>query len=134
MSDASYFPQAKNAGGEAGFTLIEVLIALAIIGIAMSAIIKAASQNIKDTHYLQQKTMATWVGTEVIHATQAGILKLPKEPDDLQEETDMLGQTWSWKAHLAPTPNPKVQEIKVNVFYHSEESPLASMTGFYYAQ
>lgn len=117
-----------------GFTLIEVLIALAILGIAMTAIIKSTSQNIQDTHYLQQKTIASWVGTQVIQLTRAGVLKLPKEPDDLTEETDMLGQKWLWKAHFAATASPKVQKIIVNVFHKTDDAPLMSLTGYYYAQ
>lgn len=116
-----------------GFTLIEVLIALAILSIAMTAMIKATSQNIKDTHYLQQKTIAHWVAANVIHSAQAGVLKLPKEPDELTDETEMLGQAWAWKASLVPTKNPKIQEIKVTVFNRTD-SPLVSLTGYYYAQ
>ena len=116
-----------------GFTLIEVLIALAILSIAMTAIIKATSQNIKDTYYLQQKTIAHWVATDVIYSARAGMIKLPKEPDSLTEETDMLGQSWNWKASLVPTTNPKIQEIKVSVFNRTE-SPLVTLTGYYYAQ
>ena len=116
-----------------GFTLIEVLIALAILSIAMIAIIKATSQNIRDTQYLQQKTIATWVGTNVIQSTRLGLIKVPREPDELTDQTDMLGQLWTWKASLKPTTNPKIQEIKVSVFQRTE-SPLVNMKGYYYAQ
>src|SRR5437870_12834725 len=107
-----------------GFTLIEVLIALAILSIALTAIIKSTSQNMKDTHHLQQKTIASWVGTQVINLTRVKQLKLPQEPDELSEETDMLGQKWLWKAKRVPTPNPKIQEIKVSVFHKKDETPL----------
>ena len=54
-----------------GFTLLEVLIALAIISIALTAIIKASSQNIKDTAYLEDKAIANWVGLEVMNEVKA---------------------------------------------------------------
>ncbi len=56
-----------------GLTLIEVLIALAIVGIAMTAIIKATSQNIRSTAYLQNKLIAMWVGQQVSNEMLAGI-------------------------------------------------------------
>lgn len=118
---------------KAGFTLIEVLIALAILSIALTAIIKATSQNIKDTLYLQNKTIATWVGSQIIAETQAGILKLPMAPDQLEEKTDMLSQTWQWNASLTATPNPKIQKIDVNIFQPSHHAKIMHLVSYLYA-
>lgn len=118
-----------------GFTLIEVLIALAILGIAMTAIIKSTSQNIKDTYYVQQKTIANWVATKVISEARAGIIKLPNAPDEASEEIEMLGQQWVCKAQLAATPNPKIKEVKARVALKTnEDEPVLSLTGYYYVQ
>jgi general secretion pathway protein I len=102
-----------------GFTLIEVLIALAILSIALTAIIKATAQNIRDTAYLQDKTIANWVGTQVINEARTGILKLGQEP--LEQTTEMLGQQWAWQATVAPTPNSHIREIHVDVSKHSKK-------------
>ncbi|HLB58283.1 MAG TPA: type II secretion system minor pseudopilin GspI, partial [Gammaproteobacteria bacterium] len=85
---------------KAGFTLIEVLIALAILSIALTAIIQSTSQNIKDTLYLQNKTIAIWVGSELIAEVEAGILKVPAAPDKLTQEVEMLEQEWRCVARL----------------------------------
>jgi prepilin-type N-terminal cleavage/methylation domain-containing protein len=52
---------------QSGLTLIEVLVALAIISIALTAIIKATSENIRGTAYLQDKTIAMYVARQILN-------------------------------------------------------------------
>jgi general secretion pathway protein I len=122
-----------NKSVTAGFTLIEVLIALAILSIALTAIIKATSQTIKDTIYLQDKTIAHWVGLYVINEARVGIVKLPTLPGALHAETTMLGEEWSWQAMLSPTPNLHIKEIHVRVFRKIDKAKLADLMSYYYA-
>ena len=44
-----------------GFSLLEVLVALAILGISLGAAIKATSSSLGNAGYLQQRTLAHWV-------------------------------------------------------------------------
>lgn len=112
---------------KSGFTLIEVLIALLILSIALTAIIKSTSQNIRDTLYIQKKTIALWVGNEIMNEIIIGLRK----PDALKDKSIMLGETWSWAASFKPTPDPKVQEINVDV---SQRTPLIHLVGYLYVQ
>lgn len=116
----------------AGFTLIEVLVALAIISIALSAVIKTTSQNIRDTLYLHNKMIAHWVGLNVINETRAGLLKLPGESADLKQDSVMLGQHWSWQGYASPTHNPQITKIHVDVFHGNNPAKLASLTSYLY--
>jgi general secretion pathway protein I len=115
-----------------GFTLIEVLIALAILAIALTTIIKFTSQNIRDTVYIQNKTIANWVGTQIVNEARVGILKLPLAPDHVEQETEMLGQKWLWQGSLVVTPNPHIHEIKVEVFQKSRHVKLIGLTSYVY--
>jgi general secretion pathway protein I len=117
----------------AGFTLIEVLIALAILAIALTAVIKSTSQNIRDTLYIQNKTIAAWVGTEVINEARAGVIKFPSSPASMKKEMDMLGQTWPWEANIENTPNPKIKKISVVVFQQSNNKKLSQFESYIYA-
>ncbi len=114
---------------KSGFTLIEVLIALLILSIALTAIIKSTSQNIRDTLYIQKKTIALWVGNEIMNEIIAGLRKPPMAPDALKDKSTMLNETWSWAASLKPTPNPNIQEIDVAV---SQRTPLIHLVGYLY--
>ena len=115
-----------------GLTLIEVLIALAILSIALTAVIKVTAQNIKDTLYLQNKTIATWVAVRVINEARSGILKLPAAPDQLERETTTLNQDWIWQGQLNSTPVLHVKEIDVNVALKVNKKNLVHLTGYLY--
>lgn len=117
-----------------GLTLIEVLIALAIIGIAMTAVIKATSQNIHSTGYIQRKTMAMWVGQEVMNESIANILNIGNSTGNEKLTTEMLGQDWYWKRDIEETPNPRIKKIIVRVYENDDEekSPLITLESFAY--
>src|SRR5689334_11446815 len=93
-----------------GLTLIEVLIALAIVGIALTAIIKATSQNIRGTEYLQNKTIAMWVGSEVLNEARTGVLSLSGS-DKFNDNVTMLGKEWRISAEKMDTPNKHIKKI-----------------------
>lgn len=110
-----------------GLTLIEVLIALAIIGIALTAVIKATSQSVRHTAYLQNKTIALWVGQEVINEARAHVLKLPAN-EHYSATKKMLGQTWYVKAEQDETPNKNIKLLTVKVFDREDEEENAVIT------
>jgi general secretion pathway protein I len=115
-----------------GLTLIEVLIALAIVGIAMTAIIKAVSENIRATNYLQNKTMAMWTAQYVINAAQTGVIKL-QEAENHKESIDMLNKTLYWQASEEETANRRIKKIDVSVYAQEEsEQPILTLESYYY--
>jgi general secretion pathway protein I len=115
---------------EAGLTLIEVLIALLILSIALTAVIKSTAQNIKNTLYLQNRTIATWIGTDIINNARLGILKVPAAPDHLAETSLVLGQSWSWEVKLNDTPNSHIKEIDVAVYQVPGNNQLAHIVSY----
>jgi general secretion pathway protein I len=114
-----------------GFTLIEVLVALAILSIALMAVIKVGSQNIRDTFYIQEKTIALWVATDVINEVRAGLIKVPVEPDALQEKKEILNQQLTYEVSLQETPNPRIKKIEVDVY---NTIKLIHLESYMYAQ
>jgi general secretion pathway protein I len=123
-------------GKVTGLTLIEVLIALAIISISLTAVIKAASQNIRATAYLQNKTLALWVGQEVMHESQLGLVKLPEGSDGDYTTVNILGQDMVWRGSEEVTGNVHIRKIHVKVYAHEpqneEASPLIDLDGYRY--
>jgi general secretion pathway protein I len=119
-----------------GLTLIEVLIALAIVSIALTAVIKATAQNIQSTAYLQKKTIAMWVGQQVLNEARAGVITLTADTEADKQSTNMLGQEWYWQASQANTGNPRIKQISVKVFADDTEAatPVVSMESYLYAQ
>jgi general secretion pathway protein I len=134
MSLVKYCPNFSKR--ESGLTLIEVLIALAIIGIAMTAVIKATSQNIKSTGYLQNKTIAMWVGREVMNEIRAGLLHIDSSTHNQKLTTDMLGRDWYWQMQEEETPIKRIKKITVTVFANEnpdeDDSSLITLESFRY--
>jgi len=118
-------PKQKNSQG---FTLIEVLISLAILAIALTAIIKATTQTIRDTLYLENKTIAAWVGTQVINEARVGLIK-----ETTESQTEMLHHEWPWQLEIEPTPNPHVKKLKVKVYTPATQTLLTEIESYHYA-
>lgn len=121
---------------QTGLTLIEVLIALAIVSIAMTAIIKVTSQNIRSTAYLQKKTTAMWVAQEVINEAHANLLDLADSKGNQRLTTEMLGQDWYWQMAEEKTPNEQVKKILVRVYESGEtekdKTPVVTLESYSY--
>lgn len=116
---------------QTGFTLIEILIALAILSIALTAIIYGTSRNIKDTTYLQNKTIATWVGTDVINQLRANVLTLA-EGEEVEKETEILNSTWAWRAKVTATENNRIKKISVTVYSPDKQNKIVHLESYIY--
>lgn len=121
---------------QAGLTLIEVLIALAIISISLTAIIKATSHSIRSTTYLEEKTEALWVGQQVLNEVRVGILKLSEDTERKQQVTQMLNRDWYWSVYQEATPNRRIKKVIVEVYAQStqdnERSPIITLESYTY--
>lgn len=93
-----------------GFTLIEVLLALAIIAIALTALLSANAFNLKGMARLQEKTRHHWVEMQGVAMIQTGMLT------DLQDNTQittLLGQRIYWRVKTEATPIHGVQRLNI---------------------
>lgn len=97
-----------------GFTLIEVLLALVIVAIALTALLKASSQNINNTARLQEKNISHWVAMQGVAMVQLGLIQ-PRLNLENTQKTVLLGQTWYWRVKLLPTSVKKMQQINIMV-------------------
>ena len=123
----------KSMPTQRGLTLIEVLIALAIIAIALTAIIKAVGENIRGTSYLEDKTAALYVAQQVANEARVGIL--PLQAQTITEKTNMLGREWYWQAEMHATGNANIHKISVSVYKNepeNDESPIINLEAYRY--
>ena len=95
-----------------GFTLIEVLVALAIVAITLGAGIRAAGSLTSNTARLAEVTAAQWCADNQLTA-----LKLSQGqgrfPDigDSDFSCEQLGRTYAGKLVVRPTPNPNFRRV-----------------------
>jgi general secretion pathway protein I len=99
--------------GSRGFTLIEVLVALAIVTIGMAAVMSAITSSADTVSYLRDKTFAQWVALNQIATLRlSGQLTATGNSDG---DTDYAGRTWHWRQEVTATEVPGVVRIDVKV-------------------
>lgn len=76
---------------ERGFTLIEVMVALAIFAVMAGAVSLANTQNLMSARQIQEQTQARWVNDIVL--SQLRMSGLP-DPGTQTEQVSFNEQTW----------------------------------------
>lgn len=95
-----------------GFTLIEVLLALCIVAIALTALIKATAQTVTGTQLIKNKTIRHWVAMNAVAMIQTDLVTIPNQ-QEITKVTTMLNEKWYWRAKLLPTAMKHVQQIQI---------------------
>ncbi len=121
--------QSLRCSKRAGFTLIEVLVALAIVSIALLAALRAAGQATAGVGELRARLLAGWVAENLLaeHRARGDWLPLGLQRGREREG----GIEFAWRKEVIATPNPAFRRIDVFVFAEPGESrSLAHYTGF----
>jgi general secretion pathway protein I len=118
-----------RCGKRAGFTLIEVLVALAIVSIALMSALRAAGQGTNNVGELRSRLLAGWVAENLLAEHRARRDWLPL---GIQRGTGREGGLdFAWREEVIATPNPSFRRVDVRVFATAEEShSLAHLAGF----
>lgn len=117
-----------------GFTLLEVMIALAILAIALTALIQTASRHVQNLDGLKARTLAHWVGLNQIAEWQLK-QRYPMAFSQGKEEeqgTETLGNwLWYWTIDWVETEDPAVDKLMVEVRREEQDRfPLTQSTAF----
>lgn len=115
-----------------GFTLLEIMIAVAVFAIASAALVKNAALTVKQTRMIQDKTLAYWIAENQLAKLRA----TPRDPSNFTTGTDrvavtMAGRDWEVVVDTRQTENKNVNRVEVSVF--TEDDPdheVASLSGF----
>lgn len=113
----------------AGFTLIEVLVALAIVSIALMSALRAAGQGTNNVSELRSRLLAGWVAENLLaeHRARRDWLPLGIRRGAGREG----GLDFAWREEVIATPNAAFRRVDVRVFATGEEShSLAHLAGF----
>jgi general secretion pathway protein I len=96
-----------------GFTLLEILAALLVVALALTAAVKLAAGTAANTAYLRDKSHAHWVALNVIAEQR---LRSPwPRPGGISGEQRMGHRDWPWRAEVEQTPNEDIRRISVTV-------------------
>jgi general secretion pathway protein I len=110
------------------FTLIEVMVALAIVSVALLAALRAAGQGTGNVGELRTRLLAGWVAENVLAEHRARGDWLPL---GIQRGTQyQSGIEFRWREEVTPLPSPLFRRVDVFVFDAAGEShTLARMSG-----
>ena len=117
--------------GRSGFTLLEIMIALAIISIAMVSLMSLANRTIGVHDRLQQLTVATLLAQQRMAEAEVSSQHGTLDSGDSRGTFADPYQDYSWRISYADTPLPSVRMVTVTVFRGDEEqNELVDLTSF----
>lgn len=123
-------------GRKAGFTLLETVIALAVISIAMTGFLIQSGYSARTAIHVRDKTLAAWVAQN--HLTQLELTGELQPLEDRHGSALMGHRTWFWRQRARGTGVAGLQEVEIAVFLAPpaadrplrDASALVNVTGF----
>jgi len=112
-----------------GFTLLEILVAVAVVAIALTAVMTEVSRDLHNTTLLRDKTLAQWVAMNTVNEWQ--LKKDWPGPGQHRGETEMAGQNWYWTVKVSTTDDPNVRRLDVEVSERRDaKQPRAALLAY----
>lgn len=115
-----------------GFTLFEVLVALAVIALSLAGVMKVAGSSVATATHVEESTIAHWVAMNQLNYHQAR-MEFSKRGE--KGKTLMAGHEWTWKTthkeeeiKFGKQVIDKLNVVTVDVYFDpDDEAPRASL-------
>lgn len=116
-----------------GFTLLEVLVALAVFSVAAIALMRVSESQLQLSHKLEEKTFAHWIALNMISEMQTN-----QDWPNIGEQSGkvaMVGRDWKVVVNTKSTPIARVRRVDVTVGlapsdFTDDMEKLTLLTGF----
>lgn len=103
-----------------GFTLLEVLIALAVLALALGAAARASHSMIGGSERLTERLLASWVAENIL-AERTALAEWP-EAGIKNGAAEQAGHMWRWEQRVTATPNPSFRRIEILVYREHDDA------------
>jgi general secretion pathway protein I len=114
----------------AGFTLVEVMVALLVVGIALPALLSLIASQADGTADLRDRSYAQWIAQNQLETLRLSYaLSEQMLKGEARGEVEMAERTWHWKAVSEQTELPGMWRQTVDVGGEPDET-LVSLVGF----
>jgi general secretion pathway protein I len=114
-----------------GFTLLEIMIALAIVSIAMVSLLALANRSIGVHDRLQRMTTATLLAQQKMAETELKSERGAALETELQGTFNEPHIDYRWQIAYEETPLPSIKMVTVTVLWGDEErNELVDLTSF----
>ena len=112
-----------------GFTLLEAMIALAIVALGMMAVNTQLNRYVMSAIYIEQKTLASWIASNIL--TELSVAPQWPEVGDTTGDVEFAQRQWIWRAEVSATPIENLRRVDVAVFLDDDpEIQIHTMSAF----
>ncbi|NNF96384.1 MAG: type II secretion system minor pseudopilin GspI [Halobacteria archaeon] len=113
-----------------GFTLLEVLVALAVLAIVMGALIKVTDSYAFNAGYLQEKTLAQWIAEN--KAVEYQLMQEFPPVGSKEGETEMAKVDWQWRVKVSNTDDKRLRRLDISVALKQGDldTPITTLVAF----
>lgn len=118
----------KAAHADAGFSLIEALVALAVFATAGVALVMMHTQSVRAEAALEAKAFGNLVAQNLLVEAAAAQAAPPLGVSE--GETNLAGVAWRWRQEVAATLDPQTRRVRVVVRGVDRSAVAADLTAF----
>jgi general secretion pathway protein I len=118
----------KLSNRSAGFTLIEVMVALAIVSLSLGAVAASVSQMVDAATTMRERTYASWIALNKI--AELRLANVVPEVSDTSGELEYAGLEWAWRANISETGVENLFRVDVAISYPGTDVAIRTVSGF----
>ena len=114
-----------------GFTLVEVLVALMVVALGLTALMVAVSGTARTSGFLRDKTLAQWIALNRLSEVRLNVTKFGQNTDT--GELDFGSRKWHYDTHYFDTSIASMKRVVVRVYLGEGKikgNPVAQAVGF----
>ena len=115
-----------------GFTLIEVMLAMAVFAIAGVALLGVADNNYRHISHLEEQMFANWVASNKL--VEVSLDKTWPPKNNRKGKVEMAGRTWYWQQKVINTANKELRAVNMQVRLNEADDLVSASLMTYLAQ
>ena len=113
-----------------GFTLLEMLVALAILAVTLTGALRALGETAVSAQGLRERTLGDWVAQNKLAELRA-TRTFPDAGGHYEGEATQAGQRFIWQLNVERSPNPLFRKVEVQVSRgDGSRTPIIRLSGY----
>ncbi len=115
-----------------GFTLLEVMLAMAVFAIAGVALLGVADNNYRHISHIEEQMFANWVASNQL--VEVSLDKTWPPRNNRKGKVEMAGRTWYWQQKVIKTANKELRAVNMQVRLNEDDELVSASLMTYLAQ